>query len=116
MASGGKSGHLNRLAVAKSPYLRQHATNPVDWYPFEKTALDKAKAENKVCRPSPRLTRGDIPVNWIQCLSLVSCSTPSLKRCNVQVMERESFENEQVADILNADFVSIKGCAKSFLV
>src|SRR5579871_3884557 len=86
MTSGGKSGHLNRLAVAKSPYLRQHATNPVDWYPFEKTALDKAKAENKVCRPSPRLTRGDIPVNWIQCLSLVSCSPPSLKKCNVQVM------------------------------
>ena len=42
------SGHLNRLATAKSPYLRQHATNPVDWYPFEKTALEKAKRENKV--------------------------------------------------------------------
>ena len=42
------TGHLNRLAIAKSPYLRQHATNPVDWYPFEKAALDKAKAENKV--------------------------------------------------------------------
>jgi|SRR5271170_6302594 len=39
---------LNRLATAKSPYLRQHATNPVDWYPFEKEALDKAKAEDKV--------------------------------------------------------------------
>jgi hypothetical protein len=46
MATG--SGHLNRLATAKSPYLRQHATNPVDWYPFEKAALDKARAENKV--------------------------------------------------------------------
>jgi uncharacterized protein len=44
----GNTGHLNRLATAKSPYLRQHATNPVDWYPFEKAALDKAKAENKV--------------------------------------------------------------------
>ena len=43
-----RTGHLNRLATAKSPYLRQHATNPVDWYPFEKAALDKAKAENKV--------------------------------------------------------------------
>ena len=42
------SNQLNRLAAAKSPYLRQHATNPVDWYPFEKAALDKAKAENKV--------------------------------------------------------------------
>ena len=40
--------HLNRLSTAKSPYLRQHATNPVDWYPFEKAALDKAKVENKV--------------------------------------------------------------------
>jgi len=47
MASG-MGGHLNRLAMAKSPYLRQHATNPVDWYPFEKVALDKAKRENKV--------------------------------------------------------------------
>ena len=45
----GSTGHLNRLATAKSPYLRQHATNPVDWYPFGKAALDKAKAENKVC-------------------------------------------------------------------
>lgn len=42
------TGNLNRLATAKSPYLRQHATNPVDWYPFEKQALDKAKTENKV--------------------------------------------------------------------
>ena len=42
------SSQLNRLGTAKSPYLRQHATNPVDWYPFEKAALDKAKAENKV--------------------------------------------------------------------
>ena len=42
------TGHLNRLATAKSPYLRQHATNPVDWYPFSKEALDKAKTENKV--------------------------------------------------------------------
>ena len=50
MASQGSGGHLNRLATAKSPYLRQHATNPVDWYPFEKAALDKAKTENKVCR------------------------------------------------------------------
>lgn len=48
MATGGETGHLNRLATAKSPYLRQHATNPVDWFPFEKAALDKAKAENKV--------------------------------------------------------------------
>ena len=48
MATGGGTGHLNRLATAKSPYLRQHATNPVDWYPFERAALDKAKAENKV--------------------------------------------------------------------
>lgn len=48
MASVRGTGHLNRLATAKSPYLRQHATNPVDWYPFEKAALDKAKAENKV--------------------------------------------------------------------
>src|SRR2546430_7628071 len=46
MATAG-TGHLNRLATAKSPYLRQHATNPVDWYPFEKAALDKAKARSE---------------------------------------------------------------------
>ena len=51
----GNTGHLNRLATAKSPYLRQHATNPVDWYPFEKAALDKAKAENKVYHGNPVL-------------------------------------------------------------
>ena len=47
MASG-TTGHLNRLVASKSPYLRQHASNPVDWYPFDNEALDKAKRENKV--------------------------------------------------------------------
>jgi len=68
MATGSGTGHFNRLATAKSPYLRQHATNPVDWYPFEKAALDKAKAENKVPRQHPivsDLQIGHIFVNWL---------------------------------------------------
>jgi len=40
--------YFNRLASAKSPYLQQHATNPVDWYEFEEVALQRAKEENKV--------------------------------------------------------------------
>ena len=66
MATAGAK-QLNRLATAKSPYLRQHATNPVDWYPFEKQALDKAKAENKVTTPQCWIDKcvGDILINWL---------------------------------------------------
>ena len=72
-SGGGGTGHLNRLATAKSPYLRQHATNPVDWYPFEKVALDKAKAENKVRSLVNELIDviGHFPLNWIFSMSLV---------------------------------------------
>lgn len=41
------SNNLNRLALEKSPYLLQHATNPVDWYPWGEEAFSKARAENK---------------------------------------------------------------------
>ena len=46
MASS-QAGRLNRLAQEKSPYLRQHAHNPVDWYPWGEEAFEKAKKENK---------------------------------------------------------------------
>ncbi|MCC6741952.1 MAG: thioredoxin domain-containing protein [Planctomycetia bacterium] len=78
--------HTNRLAREKSPYLLQHAHNPVDWYPWGEEAFAKAKAENKPVF----LSVGYSTCHW----------------CHV--MERESFENEETAKILNAGFVCIK--------
>src|SRR3954470_5885253 len=78
--------HTNRLATEKSPYLRQHAHNPVDWYPWGDEAFAKAKKEGKPIF----LSIGYSTCHW----------------CHV--MERESFENESVAEALNRDFVSIK--------
>ncbi|KAI8577105.1 hypothetical protein K450DRAFT_253677 [Umbelopsis ramanniana AG] len=76
----------NRLAKEKSPYLLQHAHNPVDWYPWGKEAFDKAVAENKVIF----LSVGYSTCHW----------------CHV--MEHESFESEEVADIMNKFYVNIK--------
>ncbi|GAA4707423.1 DUF255 domain-containing protein [Brevibacillus fulvus] len=76
----------NRLANEKSPYLLQHAYNPVDWYPWSDEAFAKAKAENKPIF----LSIGYSTCHW----------------CHV--MERESFENEQVAELLNEQYVAIK--------
>jgi uncharacterized protein len=78
--------HTNRLIEETSPYLLQHAHNPVDWYPWGEEALQKAKAENK-------------PI-------LVSIGYSACHWCHV--MERESFENEEVAAIMNESFVNIK--------
>lgn len=78
--------HTNRLARTSSPYLLQHAHNPVDWYPWDEEALNKAKAENK-------------PI-------LVSIGYSACHWCHV--MERESFENEAIAQIMNEHFVCIK--------
>ena len=78
--------HTNRLAHETSPYLLQHAHNPVDWYPWGPEALAKAKAEDKPIF----LSIGYSACHW----------------CHV--MERESFENDEVAAVLNAHFVSIK--------
>ncbi len=84
---GGKmEGKPNRLAKEKSPYLLQHAFNPVDWYPWGKEAFEKAKKENK--------------------LILLSVGYSTCHWCHV--MERESFENKEVAAFLNEHFVSIK--------
>ena len=78
--------HTNRLSQESSPYLLQHAHNPVDWYPWGDEAFAKAKAENK--------------------LVLVSIGYSSCHWCHV--MERESFENDSVAKVMNERFVCIK--------
>jgi uncharacterized protein YyaL (SSP411 family) len=77
---------MNRLARERSPYLLQHAGNPVDWYPWGDDAFEKARREDKPIF----LSIGYSTCHW----------------CHV--MEHESFENEEVAAALNADFVSIK--------
>ncbi|MGF7038890.1 thioredoxin domain-containing protein [Mucilaginibacter lappiensis] len=77
---------MNRLANSTSPYLLQHANNPVNWYPWGKEALDKAKTENK--------------------LILVSIGYSACHWCHV--MEHESFEDESVAAVMNEYFVCIK--------
>src|SRR5208282_1987017 len=82
-ASGRKP---NRLINEQSPYLRQHAHNPVDWYPWGNEALERAKAENK-------------PI-------LLSIGYSACHWCHV--MERESFENEEIARLMNENFVCIK--------
>ena len=81
-----KHKHTNKLANSTSPYLLQHAHNPVDWYPWGKEAHEKAKKENK-------------PI-------FLSVGYSSCHWCHV--MERESFENEEIAKIMNEHFVSIK--------
>jgi len=78
--------YTNRLINETSPYLLQHAHNPVDWYPWGKEAFERAKKENKPIF----LSIGYSTCHW----------------CHV--MERESFENEQIAGIMNEHFVSIK--------
>lgn len=76
----------NRLKNEKSPYLLQHAHNPVDWFPWSDEAFEKAKQENKPIF----LSIGYSTCHW----------------CHV--MEKESFENDEIAGMLNKDFISIK--------
>eukprot|EP00096_Caligus_rogercresseyi_P010180 TRINITY_DN3615_c0_g1_i1.p1 TRINITY_DN3615_c0_g1~~TRINITY_DN3615_c0_g1_i1.p1 ORF type:complete len:696 (-),score=155.14 TRINITY_DN3615_c0_g1_i1:248-2335(-) len=76
----------NRLSKEKSPYLLQHASNPVDWYPWSQEAFEEAKTKDKMIF----LSVGYSTCHW----------------CHV--MERESFENESVAEIMNDLFVNIK--------
>ncbi len=78
--------HTNRLAKEKSPYLLQHAHNPVDWYPWGEEAFAKARRENKPIF----LSVGYSTCHW----------------CHV--MAHESFENEETAAIMNREFVNIK--------
>ena len=76
----------NRLKNETSPYLLQHASNPVDWYPWGSVALKRAEAENKPIF----LSIGYSACHW----------------CHV--MAHESFENEEIAKIMNEKFVNIK--------
>ncbi len=80
------ASHENRLVREKSPYLLQHAHNPVDWYPWGTEAFKKAQKEDRPIF----LSIGYSTCHW----------------CHV--MEHESFENEEIARILNENFVSIK--------
>ena len=79
-------GHANRLADEKSPYLLQHAHNPVAWYPWGEEAFEKARRENKPIF----LSIGYSTCHW----------------CHV--MAHESFESENVAEVMNREFVNIK--------
>ena len=76
----------NALINESSPYLLQHAYNPVKWYPWGKEALQKAREENK--------------------LMIISIGYAACHWCHV--MERESFEDLAVADVMNEHFISIK--------
>ena len=78
--------HTNNLINETSPYLLQHAHNPVDWHPWGDAALSKARAENK-------------PI-------LLSIGYSACHWCHV--MEHESFENEDIARLMNENFVNIK--------
>src|SRR6476660_9882027 len=78
--------HTNRLAREKSPYLLQHQHNPVDWFAWGDEAFARAATENKPIF----LSIGYSTCHW----------------CHV--MERESFENEEIARFLNEHFISIK--------
>ncbi len=81
-----ETGAVNRLAGETSPYLLQHAHNPVDWYPWGPEALERARREDR-------------PI-------LLSIGYAACHWCHV--MERESFEDERTAALMNQHFVSIK--------
>ncbi len=81
-----KSKYTNALVSETSPYLLQHAHNPVDWYPWNESTLEKARVENK--------------------LLLISIGYSACHWCHV--MENESFEDPEVAKIMNANFICVK--------
>ena len=78
--------HTNQLLNESSPYLLQHAHNPVNWHPWNEKTLAKAKKENK--------------------LIIISVGYAACHWCHV--MEHESFEDEEVANFMNENFISIK--------
>jgi uncharacterized protein len=84
--AGGTPRYANHLASETSPYLRKHAHNPVEWYPWGREALERARAEKKPIH----LSVGYNACHW--------CS----------VLEKESFEDQATARILNDNFVNIK--------
>jgi uncharacterized protein YyaL (SSP411 family) len=81
-----KHRYTNALVNETSPYLLQHAHNPVDWYPWGEGALSRAKREDR-------------PI-------LLSIGYSACHWCHV--MEHESFENEQIAKLMNDNFINIK--------
>ncbi|MEM6631567.1 MAG: thioredoxin domain-containing protein [Bacteroidota bacterium] len=85
-AASENLGKANKLISAQSPYLLQHAYNPVDWYPWGDEAMEKASQDEK--------------------LLLISIGYAACHWCHV--MERESFEDDSVAALMNANFVSVK--------
>ncbi len=86
LAPDGQAMFLNRLVLETSPYLRQHAHNPVDWFPWGEEAFERARAEDKPVF----LSIGYSTCHW----------------CHV--MERESFDNVEVARLMNELFVCVK--------
>ncbi|MEW8047688.1 MAG: DUF255 domain-containing protein, partial [Candidatus Thiodiazotropha sp.] len=82
----GSPRYVNRLILEDSPYLLQHAHNPVDWYPWSEEAFARAKRENKPVF----LSIGYSTCHW----------------CHV--MEKESFEDPAIAALLNEHFIPIK--------
>src|SRR5204863_2841236 len=85
-AIGGNAIGMNRLARETSPYLLQHAGNPVDWYPWGEEALARARREDR-------------PI-------LLSIGYAACHWCHV--MEHESFEDAETAELMNELFVSVK--------
>src|SRR6187549_3995161 len=81
-----KHTYTNELIHESSPYLLQHAHNPVNWYPWGEQALQKAKTENKML--------------------IISIGYAACHWCHV--MEHESFEDEEVAKVMNENFICIK--------
>lgn len=86
MSTDAEPQHTNRLATERSTYLLQHAHNPVDWYPWGEEAIQRARAEDKLIF----LSVGYSTCHW----------------CHV--MEKECFENAEIAAQMNRDFVCIK--------
>jgi len=84
--SSPQSTNTNRLAIEKSPYLLQHQHNPVDWFPWGEEAFARARAQQKPIF----LSIGYSTCHW----------------CHV--MAHESFENPEIAALLNAHFIAIK--------
>ena len=85
-AGSGEHAHTNALINESSPYLLQHAHNPVDWYPWGEDALSKARKEDK--------------------LLIISIGYAACHWCHV--MEHESFEDSTVAAVMNEHFINIK--------
>jgi len=86
MSDSAQPKFTNALAKEKSPYLLQHAHNPVDWMPWGEAAFEKARNEGK-------------PI-------LLSVGYSTCHWCHV--MERESFENEEIAEVMNKHFINVK--------